>query len=177
MSLFEYYRIGIPMFAPSPNLLAHWQFESTVMHELTWSCVFKNCSKASSIKGHPDSPHGNRDPNDMSTVDNIVYWIQYADFYQLPEITLYDSWTDLFSKILSADLNGIHERMMRFNEAQKKTIRDEWSIILDRAFDGTTPRWQSDDSKGDKTTSDLVSWEEAILRNYPTVAKETNVTC
>lgn len=27
MSIFEYYRMGIPMFAPSPALLARWQVQ------------------------------------------------------------------------------------------------------------------------------------------------------
>ena len=182
MSIFEYYRMGIPMFAPSPDLLAKWQFEKTVMKELTWSCVRKECDKKSSIKGHPDSPHGDRDPNDMSSIENIAYWIKYADFYLLPDITLYNSWSDLFEKITSADFAGIHKRMMAFNEIQKQNIRDEWADILDRAFNNTPPRWQSMEeayaSGGRKNKSELrISWEEAVLTSYPSVAAHTNVTC
>lgn len=182
MSLFEYYRMGIPLFAPSVKLLARWQIEKSVMHELTWSCVRKECEKASSIRGHVDSPHGDRDPNDMSSIENIEYWIKYADFYELPEITLYDSWEDLFEKIMSADLQTIHKRMMAYNDEQKDKIRSEWKRILNRAFDGRTPRWQS--RKGAKTSGDRrspnqmqVSWEEAVLRTYPSVARHTNITC
>lgn len=178
MSVFEYYRIGIPLFAPTPALLARWQFEKRVMHELTWACVSKECEKASSIQGHVDSPHGDRDPNDMSSIENIEYWIKYADFYELPEITLYDSWEDLFEKIMSADLDSIHQRMMVYNGEQKDKIRAEWTKILNRAFDGTTPRWQfmkNGDHRGANQMQ--VSWEEAVLRTYPSVARHTNVTC
>jgi len=177
MSVFEYYRMGIPLFAPSVELLARWQFEKKVMNELTWSCVRKECEKASSIRGHPDSPHGDRDPNDMSSIENIAYWIKYADFYQLPEITLYDSWEDLFEKILSADLDSIHKRMMVYNEEQKIKIRAEWEQILEKAFDGTTPRWQSSTSGGRSAHEIQMPWEEAVLRSFPTVARHTNVTC
>lgn len=181
MSVFEYYRMGIPMFAPSPKLLAKWQHEEIVMLELTWNCVKKECDKKSSIKAHPDSPHGDRDPNDMSSNENIAYWIKYADFYLLPEITLYDSWKDLFEKIRNANLNEIHKRMMALNEVQKSTIKDEWTDILDRAFNNTPPRWQSmkaDISGSSTNKGDLESsWEEAVLRNYPSVAVHTNITC
>ena len=183
MSVFEYYRMGIPCFAPSVKLLARWQFEKRVMHELTWSCVSKECEKASSIQGHFDSPHGDRDPNDMSSIENIEYWIKYADFYELPEITLYDSWEDLFEKIMNADLDSIHQRMMIHNNEQKNKIRAEWTKILNRAFDGTTPRWQSiqsaKTSAGDRPIPNQMQapWEEAVLMTYPTVARHTNITC
>lgn len=181
MSVFEYYRMGIPLFAPSVKLLARWQFEKRVMHELTWSCVRKECEKASSIRGHSDSPHGDRDPNDMSSIENIEYWIKYADFYELPEITLYDSWADLFEKIMSADLDSIHQRMMAHNEEQKEKIRVEWTKILNKAFDGAIPRWQSmkgaSNSGGRSADPMQLPWEEAVLRTYPSVAWHTNITC
>ncbi len=55
MSIFEYYRMDIPMFVPSPELLADWQLKHRVMDERTWSGVFKRFRKDSAIEQHPSS--------------------------------------------------------------------------------------------------------------------------
>jgi hypothetical protein len=39
MSIFEYYRMNIPLFVPSPKLLAKWQMEYRILKELTWDMV------------------------------------------------------------------------------------------------------------------------------------------
>lgn len=55
MSIFEYYRMDIPIFVPSPDLLASWQLKHRVMDERTWSGVFKRFRKDSAIRLPPFS--------------------------------------------------------------------------------------------------------------------------
>jgi hypothetical protein len=62
MSIFEYYRMGIPIFVPSTELLARWQLKYRVMDERTWNGVFKKFKKESDISKHP-SIHNPHDPN------------------------------------------------------------------------------------------------------------------
>jgi hypothetical protein len=55
MSVFEYYRMSIPMFVPSVALLSEWQLKYRVMDERTWSGVGKRFKRASDIPQHPSS--------------------------------------------------------------------------------------------------------------------------
>jgi hypothetical protein len=72
ISIIEYYRMAIPLFAPSPSLLTKWQLEHRVMFERTWLGV-RNCfRRKSSITQHPESrvPF---DPNDeFDEVDYVL---------------------------------------------------------------------------------------------------------
>jgi hypothetical protein len=84
MSIFEYYRMGIPMFVPSTELLAKWQLKHRVMDERTWDGVFKKFAKKSAIGQHPGSSSPTKfDPNNEFDHASIKYWIAFADFYQV----------------------------------------------------------------------------------------------
>ena len=89
MSLFEYYRMSIPLFVPSPKLLAQWQMKYRVLSELTWDMVFKNPKDKSNIEQYEKGtyPH---DPNNMFNVEAIEYWVKWSDFYEWPHITTFD---------------------------------------------------------------------------------------
>ena len=41
MSIFEYYRMNLPIFAPSLSLLVQWQLEHLLIKERTWHAVHK----------------------------------------------------------------------------------------------------------------------------------------
>ena len=166
MSFFEYYRMGIPLFVPSPDLLTVWQQKLKVVSEISWNCVYGRCQDTSQVEGHPNSTHGNKDPNNVN--NNFRYWIQFADFYQFPHITLFDDWKDLLEKLNVADLNGIRYNMMEYNNQQKKVLKREWNEILDKAFRGLYPR--SSWSKQSIAFTNQ-SWEDAVLQHYPTVSK------
>jgi len=165
MSIFEYYRMGIPLFAPSPDLMTKWQQKYKVMSEITWNCVYGRCQDKSQIPGHPKSPHGDKDPNDLN---NFRYWIQFADFYQWPHIVLFDDWEDLFEKLAGADLNDIHNKMMEYNVHQKQVLQRDWLDILDKAFHGVQPRSALDNPN---TGPKAQTWEDAVLEHYPNVTK------
>jgi len=173
MSFFEYYRMGIPLFAPSPDLLTMWQQKLKVMSEISWNCVYGRCQDASQIEGHTNSTHGKKDPNNVN--NNFRYWIQFADFYQWPHVTLFDDWNDLLHKLHAADLNGIHDKMMEYSKQQKQSLKREWDEILDKAFDGLYPR-SSLSKQSVKFTNQ--SWEVAMLGRYPTVSNhEVQAKC
>lgn len=171
MSIVEFFRVGIPMFAPSPNLLYQWQQKAKVVSEISWNCVYGRCQDKSQISGHSDSPHGDKDPNDLK---NFRYYVQYADFYQWPHIILFDDWHDLFEKLATTDLHDIHQKMMTFNAQQKQLLQREWLDILNRAFYGLQPRSSLVDTSTERSAS---SWEDAILDHYPIVSEQVHSKC
>ena len=57
MSIFEYYRMGLPMWAPAPALLAKWQLSHRVMSERTWDLV-RHKGRPSRGSPLPQAPGG-----------------------------------------------------------------------------------------------------------------------
>jgi hypothetical protein len=147
MSIFEYYRMAIPMFAPTPELLAHWQMKHTVMNELTWDLVYKKPKKRTHLlpqhEGSKRSGAPPHDPNNMLDKDALRHWVGFADFYQWPHITLFSSWADLLKKLEAADLGAISRLVDENNEVQKAELGDQWQRLFDRMFRGIPPARQS----------------------------------
>ena len=55
MSIIEYYRMGLPMFVPSLDLLTEWHLQYRVMAERTWDGTFHHPKRSSAIDQHPNS--------------------------------------------------------------------------------------------------------------------------
>ena len=170
MAVIEYYRMGIPLFAPSLDLLVRWQVDHLIMNEISWSCIYGACESASSIEPHSKSPHDSRyDPNNLTDVISMRYWLNYSDFYQWPGVTYFDSWTDLFMKISSTNLNAVHDEMMKHNALTYKYILGEWENVFNRAFAKSKNRRAEH--------RNVASWKDAIKLRYPSIPDETLGRC
>lgn len=134
MSIFEYYRMGIPLFAPSPALLAKWQIRHRVMNERTWEGVFGRPGARSAIRG-AEGTEGLPDPNNEEDEHAIRHWIALADFYQWPHIQTFDSFEELFGKLADADLEVISRGMQAYNQEIRHGLKQQWEGILERIFD------------------------------------------
>jgi hypothetical protein len=130
MSLFEQYRMNIPLFFPSLDLLTEWHFTYRVVGERTWDGVSGKRRNASTIVGvlGSDIP----DPNNEFDRHAIRYWLNFSDFYQWPHITYYNSTEDLAIKLTTTDLVRISENMKIYNENFKKSLHDQWRQIVER---------------------------------------------
>ena len=131
MSLFEQYRMNIPLFFPSLDLLTDWQFRYHVMKERTWSQVRGRIPDGSPIPGVKE---GVPDPNNEKDKDAIKYWIKYADFYTFPHIILYNSVDDLIFKMETTDLNIVSDKMKKYNVEFKKELLNKWKPILKNIY-------------------------------------------
>ena len=131
MSLFEQYRMNIPLFFPSLDLLTDWQFRYHVMKERTWGQVRGRIPEGSPIPGVKE---GVPDPNNEKDKDAIKYWIQYADFYTFPHIILYNSVDDLIFKMETTDLNKVSDKMKKYNVEFKKELLNKWKPILTNIY-------------------------------------------
>jgi hypothetical protein len=132
MLFFELYRMGVPMFAPSPELLATWHVRRNVLGERTWtSALYQTPSRQSNIPRHPQSTSTlASDPNADLDYDAVLEWIKLADFYQFPHVTTFASFEHLMELIKSTDLKAISANMNIFNVQQKEYITNKWEGIL-----------------------------------------------
>lgn len=158
MSIFEYYRMAIPLFVPSPDLLSLWQIKYRVMDERTWEGVFKRPKRQSSIRQHSAS-HVPHDPNNEFDQEAIKYWISYADFYQWPHITQFGSWDELLQKMRAADLKEISKAMFAHNLKMKKDLVDSWQANFHKMFDGISPA-------AEETRPQILDFDKSIQSLY-----------
>lgn len=157
MSVIEYYRMGLPIFAPSLQLLATWQVQRLILDELSWACISGHCNGPSLIQPHERSPHRGTDPNNLTDYDSMLHWLQFADFYNWPAVQYYDSWEDLFQKLISVELDEIHAEMMVFNAKNLEQARLEWLDVLQRSL------------KKDRVKAPSGTWEQAMHAIYPRI--------
>ncbi|CAF1093636.1 unnamed protein product [Rotaria sordida] len=128
MSLFEQYRMNIPLLAPSLDLLTKWHYEYGVVNEKTWDQTLHGIrSNSSRIKGVLTNVP---DPNNDLDRISIRYWLNFSDFYQWPHIIYYESIDDLIEKLISTDFRMISEKMKIYNKQVGKTVLKKWQHIL-----------------------------------------------
>ena len=103
-----------------------------VMTKRTWDGVRGRRPSKSSIGAH-QSQTNVPDPNNEEDKDAIRHWIKFADFYEMPHITYFDSVGDLvdkLSKVTSRRLRRISDRMKEYNVAALELLLGKWRTIL-----------------------------------------------
>jgi hypothetical protein len=129
MSLFEQYRMSIPLLFPSLHLLTKWQYEYGVVSERTWDNVnYGRKPNGSRIKGMFLSIP---DPNNEFDCEAIRYWLNLSDFYQWPHIVYYESIEDLVKKLLTTDFQDISAKMKNYNKQVRYSLFEKWGKILE----------------------------------------------
>ena len=72
------------------------------------------------------------------TNEDLVFWIPEADFYKFPHIYYYNSWEDLFQKIINfQDPNKLQREA--WLEDVKKNVLGAWKEIFQTMFPGIKP--------------------------------------
>jgi hypothetical protein len=144
MSLFEFYRMQIPLFAPSPALLTRWHLELHMLNERTWMSVLGQPQRSSILPRHPiwslnsSEPHSvpASDPNNEFDSAAVLEWISLSDFYVWPHIQTFDSWDDLFALLTGSGYRDLLQRMSikmgEFNVLEEARIKQDWVRILDK---------------------------------------------
>jgi len=102
------------------------------MNERTWDGVSGRRPSKSSISAH-QSQANVPDPNNEQDKESIRYWIKFADFYEMPHITYYDSVGDLvdkLSKVTSLQLRRISDKMKEYNVVAREQLLGKWRTIL-----------------------------------------------
>lgn len=131
MSFFEQYRMNIPLFVPTQELLSRWVYEFNAMPVRRWNWYGKWRQANASIVPQP-AQNSVPSPNSMDK-HAIRYWMKFCDYYHFPHITYYKSIPDLvklLGRITKEDLLQISERMRLFNIQDEKGLRSTWRKIL-----------------------------------------------
>lgn len=148
MSFFEHYNMGIPLFVPSVEFLAHlhekYYFVSDRIGVL--KVEERRISEHSKIPAHPafngsarvlaltpesEDTHVTLDPNNERDARSLRKWLSFADFYTMPHVVLFHSIEDLVD-ILDAmwkeprHLQEISNAMRIENRARLKFILRYW---------------------------------------------------
>lgn len=128
MSLFEQYRMNIPLIFPSLDLLTKWHYEHGVVNEKTWVQTLKGIIPSSSKI--PGVLTNIPDPNNDRDRISIRHWLNFSDFYQWPHITYYDSTDDLIKKLNTTDFKMISNKMKEYNKQFEENLLKKWKDIL-----------------------------------------------
>ena len=125
-SIIDFYVSNIPLFFPSIKLLTQWKN----VYDRTVDAPFY-CGRTFNISFHPkhsnlsQHPHNTNDDGDEA----YSYWLQYADYFDWPFVTVFDSWQDLIDKLNQVDLNEISQNMKKFNLVKETDLLDNWCKI------------------------------------------------
>lgn len=130
MTFFEFYRLNIPMFAPSLNLLASWDADFGFMD----GRIYGNPNRYEDlIRKTTKAAVNNTIPNpnlDHTHPEAAKYWLQFCDFYVFPHITLFDNWTHLMELINEVNLTEIEIAMEQENKKQRVEILQSWDKVF-----------------------------------------------
>jgi hypothetical protein len=142
MSIFELYRMEVPLFVPSPELLVEWHKKYAILQERTWPGIHDKPVERSCLPRHANSTSilSDLDPNNDISSNAILQWIKFADFYQWPAITTFTSWSDLMTKLKASDFNMISKSMAKYNIEEERRTRGKWEDILSRVREGRRAR-------------------------------------
>ena len=124
----ELYALGIPIFVPSIDFIVHLG----LVHDRTLidpsycghKLQFKDMPKQHPSSNHPYSPE------DIVLPEAIRYWLQFADYYQLPYVQTFSSWIDLIAKLSKTDFKTVHQNMQKENLRRKADLAKKWKSIF-----------------------------------------------
>ena len=129
MSVFEQYAANILMLFPNQDFLRDLYVkyrDIDVLSQLSFNQVY-GLKPGSFIEG------GKHDPNDYEDVDSIMHFLRLADFYdreQMPELTYFSSFDDLYDKLATIDTLAISAAMRTTNERRHRDIVRSWRDLL-----------------------------------------------
>lgn len=188
MSIFEYYAIGIPMFAPSLTLLKSWHMNHHLMKELTWHSwrrrdlflkswwygrpyfTRNQSSPIAPAPGHANDP----DPLAVYSDASLDHWLKFSDFYQWPHIQIFDTFDDLVQQLKTLDetdgFRAIHNAMKKEFGRRLAASQEQWGEILQAVL-------SSRNRDTERRAREAASWEQAMDMLYPELSEETHKEC
>ncbi|CAF2093293.1 unnamed protein product [Rotaria magnacalcarata] len=88
------------------------------------SLKFDDMPKQHTNSHHPFSPE------DIISPEAIHYWLQFADYYQLPYIQTFSSWTNLIEKLSTTNFKTVHDNMHDENVRRKVELTKKWKSVF-----------------------------------------------
>ena len=130
MMFFELYRMDIPLFAPSLELLTRLHYEHLLVYDRT--LAYMERLNGSAIPAHP-SQKMTPDPNNDYDADKLRHWLSFSDFFTFPSVSYFESAERLIDTLESTTLDRLKEisdSMHKFNVKSLKIILRYWRSKL-----------------------------------------------
>jgi len=124
-SIVDFYAINMPIFVPSAefliklNILGERRLQSESCRGMPDPITFDRQLENNLSTTHPFSPNS----DDYSA---LKYWLQFADYYVWPFVTVFDSFEDLIEKLKAADLPAISRKMKAHNLVRETDLLNNW---------------------------------------------------
>ena len=122
-SIIDFYVSNIPLFVPSIKLLTQWKNVNDRSMNAPFYCGSSfslNLQPAPSNQSqHPFSPNDDSD-------EAYKYWLEFADYFDWPFVTVFESWQDLIDKLNQVNLYEISQNMKKFNLVKETDLLDNW---------------------------------------------------
>jgi hypothetical protein len=129
ISMVEMYELNIPMFVPSPQLLASVSGPKKLMNDVAlYPCYMNETEMKTRDVPHPDSPH-KHSPNSYKHED-ILYWSQFTYFNTRKNVVYWDSPNDLIHKLITTNLHDVSNRMRLENEEHRIKQLKAWKECI-----------------------------------------------
>lgn len=126
MSLFEEYTANVPLFCPSKKFLLELREKNNqILSEASYFFLFK--------KTPPPTIEG--DLNNLCDPNVVNFWIEHADFYNLPYIQYFDSFDHLKYLLETIDVKEVSRNMEIYNKNRKEEILKKWQVLLKEIFE------------------------------------------
>jgi hypothetical protein len=116
MSIFEQFWAGVPLFFPTKR----YYVECVINETMDFVSIYSK---------HEDG---------MFSQEDMIPWLELADFYRFPFIHYYDSAEDLIQQLETFEDTTYTERM-EWIQQTKKQVLDTWAELLSDHFHLSTP--------------------------------------
>jgi hypothetical protein len=121
MSFFEFYRLEVPIFAPSHALLCDWQRK----HGVGWERVYGDPPRLDRSWDFPYNPNSNRS-------EDACAWLAYSDQYHTPHVLLFNSWPHFLQLLHATNLSAVSASMADYNARLYANLTHGWNMVLQR---------------------------------------------
>lgn len=123
-AFFEYLAMGIPMFFPSPRLLAEWHTKHFLLVERKYALERMS---GSTIKPVVDCYP---DPNNDLDFESVLFWLKFCDWYQWDGVTTFDSIEELAHLLRTFDPQEKSARLLAQSKRDLQNAVRSWKTLV-----------------------------------------------
>lgn len=131
----DHYAMGIPIFSPSPQFAVELKLynDRTVAGNKYYCPDLPVDIPTCNVDIPPynvatNEKHTNYNPQ-LTSNDDELFWIKFAEVYNLPCITLFDSWEELLKQLKETNYHKISECMNQANKWRKFEALQNWCLV------------------------------------------------
>ncbi len=135
LTMTELYRMNIPMFVPTLQLLSRWHMRFRVVTKRTLASSRNLRHQGSSLPPTAKSSLS-PDPNKENNIESVSHWLRFCDIYLNPHLILFSSIRDLLIKMeMNRNQESLQQISRKMAAANKVIIAKsvaKWKDALQR---------------------------------------------